>query len=95
MEALKSEKTKLNLRINSELKKNFMKLANLENTNATELLTGFIQQYIDEKIKENGLYALFLSQDYLSDNEEKELVSSMQNLTKEDMDVAHEEIIEI
>lgn len=89
------EKTKLNLRIDSELKNNFMTLANLENTSATEILTDFIKKYVDEKINENGLYSLFLSQDYLSNDEEKELVSSIKNLTKEDMGIAYEEIIEI
>ncbi len=87
--------TTFNMRLEEEVKKNFSTIAGLEGETSTKLVVEFMKRYVEEKVKENGLYSLYLMNDTVSDEEMADINNSIKNMSKEELLMVDEEIIEI
>lgn len=87
--------TTFNMRLEEEVKKNFSTIAGLEGETSTKLVVEFMKKYVEEKVKENGLYSLYLMNDTVSDEEMADINNSIKNMSKEELLMVDEEIIEI
>lgn len=87
--------TTFNMRLEEDVKRNFSTIAGLEGETSTKLVLEFMKRYVQEKVKENGLYSLYLMKDTVNDEEMNDINNSIKNMSKEEMLVVDEEIIEI
>jgi len=87
--------TTFNMRLEEEVKKNFTTIAGLEGVTSTKLVVEFMKKYVEDKIKENGLYSLYLINNTVDNDEMKDINNSLKNMSKEEMLMTDEEIIEI
>ncbi len=87
--------TTMNFRVEDSLKNDFMKLVEAQGITATEVVMKLIKEYISDKVEENGLYSLLLSQDYVPAKEEEEDLKELKALSKEELAIADTEIIKL
>ena len=85
--------TTFNMRVADDVKENFSTIAKLEGETATHLVAEFMKRYVEEKVKENGLYALYLMKDTMTTEEAQDINNSINNMTTEEQEIAETEII--
>ncbi len=83
----------LNFKIEDELLKEFKEIAKQYHENASEILRGFVKEYVEER--QNDIYYRLTNHIVASEEETKEIINELNMLKDEDLKMETMEVIEL
>jgi metal-responsive CopG/Arc/MetJ family transcriptional regulator len=83
----------LNFKIEEELLQEFKKIVKEYHENASEVLRGFVREYVEEK--KNDIYYKLISHEEASKSETEEIIKEINKLSDEHLKMETVEVVEL